>query len=414
MRRTTSLLIVVVLMPVLLYVGFKGYLWYSVKNNVDEFRDAVAPFAQVDYRQIDVGWTTPSGPVGVRGITVKPTGMSDRVEIGSALVHTQSLRELYELARAFTQERVPDRLQVSVNRIVIDLNGQIGELLNQVESAGGWADLDTAGCGRKRFTAEDLMTMGYDRLVNNLNLRYNRARRSDGYVFSGKVRTDDMMSIDFEATIPEGLAAVRSVSSIPRLNDMMIRVTDLGYNARRNKFCAISMGVEPGEFVDDHVAAVKARLQELGFDPSDALATAYRSFTADSGEFALTVQPIDPLGIQDLATLEPSTLVEHLGLSLTYNDNVIETLFVAPAPLEIEDTKEAPKVLPDTYKPTPIASLGQHLKRQVKIYTHDGKFLHAYLDDVGAEQLTLTQHLVGGSATFSVAIDDISKVLVLY
>ena len=417
MRRTISLLILVILAPILLYVGFKGYLWYSIKSDVDEIRTLVAPLAQVDYRQIDVGWTTLSGPVGIRGITVRPVAVVDQIEIGSALVHTESLRELYELARSITNDRAPDRLQLSVNRIVIDLGGSIGEWLNRAHSKDALGNLDTAGCGRVQFSAEDLITMGYQELSNDIALDYHQDRRTGGLVFSAKLRTEGMMSVDFEANIPEteiSLTNPRAITGIPKLGALSVRINDLGYNENRNKFCAISMGIDKNEFIANHVAAVREQLQTLGLEPSDGLVAAYSAFVTNSGAFTVNLDPFDPIGIEDLRDLRPQTLIERLAVSVTYNDTTIEELFATPEVVEAVEEPEKPKIPIDTYKLTPVASLGQHINRQVKIYTNDGKLHHAYLEGVGAEELTLTRHLVGGSATFSVAIADITEVLVLY
>ena len=73
-----------------------------------------------------------------------------------------------------------------------------------------------------------------------------------------------------------------------------------------------------------------------------------------------------------------------------------------------------PKVILDTYKPTPVAELDQHVNRLLKIRTLDGKQHHAYLSIVDQETLVLTQELVGGSATFRVPIAQIEEVRVLH
>ena len=417
LRRTTSLLILLGLAPVLLYVGFKGYLWYSIKSDVDAFRDLIAPLVQLDYRQIDVGWTMPSGPIGVRGITIKPLAVSEQIEIGSALIHTGDFRELYELAQSLRRDRAPDRLHLAVNRIVIDLDGSLGEWLNRQHVKNDSGSLAAAGCGRLRFSAEDLVAMGYQQLSNDVALQYRKDLRSGGLIVSGTIRTKDMVSVKFQATIPENeisLRDPRAMTGIPKLGTLSLSIQDLGYNENRNRFCAISLGVDKNQFVANHVVAVSEKLQSLGFDPSDELVSAYRSFVAKSGEFTLNLDPYEPIGVEDITTLSSQTLTERFGISVSYNDATIESLFTVPEVVEAEEEPDKPKIAPDTYKPTPVASLPQHINRQVKIYTADGKLHHAYLEGVGSEELKLTRHLVGGSATFSVAIADVTQVFVLY
>lgn len=401
----------------LVYVGFKGYLWYSIKSDVDDFRALVAPLVEVDYRQIDVSWTSPAGPIGVRGITINPVAVSDQIEVGSALVRPESLRELYELAKALRENRPPDRLHVTFDRIILDLEGPLGEWLNTTSASDDWGSLDAAGCARTRFSAADLIAMGYQRLSNDMALRYRKDSRAGGFLISGSIRTEDMVAVKFEATLPETefpLADPRLMGGIPKLGTLWLSIRDLGYSDNRNQFCATSVGLDKNEFITNHVAAVRAKLQASGFEPSEELVTAYRSFVADSGEFKLSLDPYDPIGVEEISTLSANTLADRLGISVSYNGAELESLLEISAAVAVEEQDETPKVAPDTYKPTPVASLPQHIHRQVKIYTSDGKLHHAYLEEVGPEDLTLTRHMIGGSATFSVAKADIAKVLVLY
>ncbi len=50
----------------------------------------------------------------------------------------------------------------------------------------------------------------------------------------------------------------------------------------------------------------------------------------------------------------------------------------------------------------------------LRVKTDDGRAHYAYIENVGAENLVLTRHLVGGSASFELSYAEIIEVAVLY
>lgn len=418
MRRATTLISLLILAPILLYAGFKGYLWYSIKSDTEDFQKLTAPFANLNYREIDVAWTSLSGPIGLRGITITPTVIDDEIRIESILLHPKNFTDLYEVVKSLTSERLPSRLRLSLDGIVLNLDGEIAGWLN-AEQKGSWlGNLDAVGCGRTHFDADALRTMGYEQLANDIVFQYQQDRRGNTFEIIVKVRTHDMMSAHVEASLPlqdVPLNEPLAISGLPTLAALAITVEDLGYNENRNKFCAINLGIEVKEFVDRHVAGVKALAGTEGLDLSDELVSAYKSFVAESGEVAISFNPIDPMSLGYFSNVGAIELADQLGMSISYNNNDIKTLF-NPRPVEVmagaEDEK--PKVAPDTYKPTPVKELPVHINRLIKVHTADGKLHHAYLESISSENLVLTRHLTGGSATFIVPIAEIQDVLVLY
>ncbi len=412
-----KLLILVVLLPVLAYAGVKGYLWYSIYSHMEDIKKAAAPVATIEYEDIRAPLNE---PFGVTGITVVPHLVSDTIRIRSALVHTNGIRDLYELGKKVFTEELPQRLEVSLNQISIDLNGEIASLManNQKTNLFG-TPLDALACAeREFFSPTDLLAMGYEQLSVDTEFQYGVNRVKESVDLFVKFRIRDATSLAFDLSIPRSQAPTSRDQlslQIPQLKDFSINIEDLSFNERRNKYCADLSGVTSAAFVDRHLDQVKAHADDSGFPVSDELLAAYRQYVTDSGNITVSANPLDPVDLMTLLTLNPRQLLEWLSLDVNIAGKNIQELMVIVVEEEEQPEEDAkPKVLLDTYKPTPVAELDQHVNRLLKIRTVDGKLHHAYLSVVSQDALVLTQELVGGSATFRLPIAQIDEVRVLH
>lgn len=411
-----KLLILVVLLPVLAYAGIKGYLWYSIYSHMEDIRNAAAPVATIEYKDIRASL---SGPFGVSSITIEPHIVADKIRIGSALVHTDGLRDLYELWKNVFDEKVPDRLKVSLNRISINLDGEMASLLasNQKSNLFG-TPLDAMACGdREFFSPTDLVAMGYDKLSIDAKIDYGVNRAKDSVDMFVKFGVRDAASLAIDVSVPRSQAPTSQrqlTLQIPQFMDFSINVEDLSFNERRNQFCAKVTGVTNTEFVDRHIEEVRAYAEDYGLSLSGELLAAYRKYMTESGNVTITANPLDPVNPIILLTMNPRQLLEWLSLDVNIAGQNVHELMTFAAVEKQPEQEDRPKIVPDTYKPTSVAELDQHVNRLLKIRTLDGKLHHAYLSVVNQDALVLTQELVGGSATFRVPIEQIDEVRVLH
>ncbi len=412
-------LLVLILLPALLYVGARGYLWYSIKNQVDEAQRLLAQVGgRLEYGEID---TSLMGPVGVRQLTLTTNAISDRIDIGSVLLHTSGPIESLKLVRQLNENKMPERINVSLDRIVLPLDGELAGWLDlQQSTQAANTPLGTFGCGKgKQFGVSDLVRMGYNQLVNDIRLEYSMDRRQAEYALYVMFRTRDAMSLAVDLTVPSAdiTTAVRGMQpTLPPIRRVSISYEDESYNKRKLEYCAKLNGTTPAEFLANHVAQVRAFLVGMGFVPSDELMSAYQKFMSAPTKLTVNINPYDALDLTRFRTADVSQLLEWLGLEIEVDGTPIKSLGAPKpeGPVVAEGGTSKPEIPPDTYKLTPISELDKHLNRLLKVYTVDGKLHHAYLDAVGPGELTLTQQLVGGSATFTVPITDIARVLVLY
>ncbi len=412
-----KLLIAAILLPVLAYGGAKGYLWYSIYSTMDDLKKSLSAFANLEYQSIRAPL---SAPFGVTGISIEPHMANDVVRIGSVLVHNSSIQDLYRLMRRVNNEQMPEKLELSFNRINVDLSGELLYLSSNDQKINFFGTpLEALGCGdRESFSPNDLVAMGYDNITMDTKFSYETTR-SNNVDFYLKFGVRDATTLALDASIPSDQMPRSKESLIfqtPELIQFSVNIEDQSFNERRNKYCANLLGTPVEQFVERHVQAVSTYLQNRDMPVSEDVIKAYRRYVTESGNITIRANPLDPVGILSLGALNPRQLIEWLGVELNINGNDIQQVlaYVPDEPQADDDEGATPKIARDTYKPTPVKELGQHVNRLLKVRTRDGKLHHAYLNTVEGDMLVLTREMVGGSATFTVPIVEIDEVRVLY
>jgi hypothetical protein len=130
---------------------------------------------------------------------------------------------------------------------------------------------------------------------------------------------------------------------------------DLGYLQRRNKFCGQQASIGPGQFAEQHAAAVQALLQQHGIQAGSELMKLYRHLVETGGHASVLSLPNSNFVAGTGLTLGPEDLLRQLNVTARYEDTppvMFRLSFAAPA-----DTETAAAVTqasgPD---PTPMAA----------------------------------------------------------
>lgn len=414
--KLRKVLILLVVIPVVAYGGARGILWYLVNSKGEELKKALAPVAAFDYKHVQASLT---GPLGIENITISLHALDDEVRVKSILVAADGPQEVYKLARAAWDDKLPERLRLSINGITLSLDGEIAFWMNnQAVSGSGNNPFDTSCGGKANLGSDDLQQMGYEKLVTDLRMEYQFGRGEEGLGVFAQISTRDMMSVRVSGNIPANSVSTsvqRLAQSAPELAYLSVTYADDSYQKRKNEYCAKLEGITVADYVDASVESLKNFLLDNEFRPSDELIAAYRKLLTGSPKLTMVLNPVEPLDLAALAAIDSANPGQIPGFQVLIDDEPV-TLgeIIEPEPETLVDANGAPHVPPDTYKETTISELDQYLNRRIKVYTRDGKLHQAFLERVEPEQLVLTRHLVGGSATFSVPLTDVTGVLVLY
>ena len=420
MRKLRKLIFILVLVPAALYGIVKGYTWWTIKSQMESLQSAMAPVAAISWQEI----ATPlMGPIGVKNIVVRPNIVNDPIQIGSVLIHANGPMERFELLRAHIQDEVPKNLKLSINRVSLDLNGEIAKWLGALQTgATVGTQIDALACGnRKFFSVNDLREMGYKELATDVRLEYKFDESKNALSLFAQVRTYDMMVLSIDATIP-GTDVPRKIKSVslqePSIESLSITVQDLGFNKNKNNFCSVESGRPVEQYLKAHVESVRARAGEIHFRPSEELLTAYRTYLSKpSSTITISINPQDANPLSALSMPDSNDALQALGLEVSLDQKPIKNLgnfkTAAERLAEMQAAQEANKVKVITYRDTPVPDLNKYIDQRVLLNTNDGKFLVGYLTTVSPEEIVITRQMVGGSAVMTIAASNIARARVL-
>lgn len=414
-RATRNWIIVLILIPVVLYGVAKLAIWYSVKTTFDDFRDAAAPFAAVEYESIQ---SPVFGAFGVTGLQVRPHAFNDRIEAGSALVRVDGLMDKYRFLTATMDDRLPTRFNFSLNALRLPLGGDIASWFDQVVARSAAARGNAGGTCTPgaAFTTADMRSMGYEELVAFITFDFSHDQRAGGLATYARVELQDMVEVIVEGRIPASQmrSAPGRLRGVPKLADASVSLRDLSWASRANSYCADELGITEAQYTRQTLTHTRQSFAEAGFQPSDALMEAFEKFATGSAELTLNLnprQPINPAAVNINA--DPEYLIDQLGFEVLVDGEPVPELGTVKQVASKTDAAKDTEPVDETYKQTPVPELPQYIKSRVQIFTSGGQVHEGYLDSVDSQKIVLTRELAGGSVTFDVGRSEVNRVLVL-
>lgn len=464
------------LVPALIVGGAYGYYWYQVKSSADRMIDAAAPYAKITYARVVAGL---DGSAGIGGVQVTPLGSKDSLLIGSVLFQAPDPLFYLDAEKTLREGNWPEHMSLSVNGLDMSLDADylaqwqaMGQSLAVPQDGTGFEAL---ACGDvQRFDLATTRAMNYKRLNMDLRVAMDFVPSTQSLRLRSDVTVAGMAQTGFYIDIsqPSNVISVASlVQAQPSLERVTLDYSDLGYNGKRNRFCAQRGGFAPDEYPQRHSEMVQAELKKTGWTLSEPLAKAYADLQRPRVILQVAAEPPPGFGAQSIGTISsPEQLLDLLNLRVSVNGanqdlsgvkwspNTDEAVTVSeadatqevPAPealaagvvekrapqedlvVELERPKPAPEptiidpdvvqVMPGivvkakaaekTYKPTAVRQVHSYAGQKVKLRTYFGRKIEGTLVRVADGNLEVEQRVDRGVALFPIAADKVAELSV--
>ena len=412
-------LILAILIAAGVFFGGKFYYESQMKKNLDQLVQAAQVVGDFSYRDVNV---THTGEAQINHLRFQPHGANDAVLVDQVKLRTGNALGLFYLSEDTKKQQFPQHLGVSVSGLRVLTGGSVYGSSQTFSTAQGF---DAMGCGnRQKFSGHDLMDMGYEELVMNIDLDYEII--GDGQKLRLYVRnlTEGVARLEITADIQLG-ASSRSAqvmaATFPRaaLNSLDIEYEDLGYAANVIKFCAAEMGMAPAEYRTHHLAAWQDYWNRQGIAVGPKVATAYESFIQTPDRFSLYLYPATSLSLRDLFETPANILIYRLQGNLEVNDAPVVTLdlvglteeeqaqIVAQKEAEQDPVAAEPVVDPNLLS---LDNLQDHLRKSVRVRLHNGKTYRGQIRAVEEGRIQFQRFEQGGHLVMPIQLDDIKEV----
>jgi len=435
MSSGKKLALVLFLLPVVIYAGIKLYIRHNVKSALTDLSTAAAPFAGIHYDGIG---STLGGKISIEGVRVQPTGLTDVVHIRDIEIQTPGLKFLLFGSRKLRDGEFPEKMQVALHGVVLDLNGQMMEMLDRLLSAA--AESGAAGgvsnCGDTRyFGPRQYRKLGYDALLMDMTLGYEHEKVLERLRMQMEWQTRDMASLKAEFIMSGGRLSLReSLVAPPRLTAVNAVYKDLSITERMKSYCASATGTSVDDYINAEVGQSDAAyLHKWGFVPGPGLREAYRQFLQKPGEVQIEARSPEGIDPASLKLFRPEDAVGMINLGVKVNGVAVTDLsFRREAPEQSASVakpgsapvasraaagatgaRAEPPQPESGYRSARISELPQHLGRQVRVVLVGNMVREGVLAEVQGKELVLERRYAGGAMTVRVAVNRIEKVDVL-
>lgn len=420
------LLIVVVAVAVgFAFVQYK--ITSSVSDGLESIKRTTAPFIRMEYGDVSTTW---SGNIEVTDLRFVSLRNNEEIVADKIGLNTGNLWVLMNLQDKLRENKIPDRLEFSIEGLVADMEFMTN-LQNTAVTDSLYTKLETAGCnGRSRFSRRDINAMGFDRLVLDMTMGYQLSEGGTRLRFTNRMLFRDLMAVSLDMVVDRpnsineaGLTA--ETASSMSLSSARIGIEDHGQLDRMLELCAGETGMTTAEYQTHHMEAWVAEWQKMGLKPSESFVEVYRDYIGNPGSTLIfEMEPFPALDLGDnYLSPDPVYLSGRLNPEMGTERTGMQPVSIALAEQDIAASDAEQPESPTTDKkstapadsvtsgnPESPADLKQYLQRDVSITLKSGQRMEGVILRIDGDAVKLRRHIHGGSMVVPVQVRDIQTV----
>lgn len=331
MKRVRNLLIGLLVAAGLLYAGLKGYIYYQVKDGLDEAIAAAGPFADIRYGGIG---SSLSGSVIIEDLRVGAFG--DEARVGAVRLGTPNVLVLLGALSELQRGEMPEFLELELRQLELDLSGPWMNFVQTAAQSSAPKLPDSFPCsGQIVFGPASWRAMGYQRLVSDVFLRVDADQDGRSLRLQSRWNTRDMgaarMALEVAGIEP-------SLVQVPQPGKALLRwleidYTDHSYYKRWVQYCANRDKTSPARFIASVVDADPTYyMYTWGVVPGEDLRRAFGEFLRAPQSVSVVARPGTPLELDLVKHYSPDDLVALLDLRVVVNGQGVASSKVAYRP----------------------------------------------------------------------------------
>ncbi|MET0106458.1 MAG: hypothetical protein ABW072_15145 [Sedimenticola sp.] len=428
--KLKTVVLVPVVVAALAYGGIKGYIYYSVKGELDKAIEMASPFARISYGGIssDLG-----GKLTVRKIAVTPMASNLEMRIEAVEIEGDGVGFLLDLSKGLDGSDPPPKLSANIWGAEIPVTDDLGsgfsfgpgqqarKIAPKVCTLGGILQhIGLSDIGYSTLLADAGMGYTYDREGGDVALRFD-------YQVEGI--ESFAMDVSMRGVTSPGMVAMGVMPAFQNF-EMAYRV-EPDYMKRMVEHCAKKAGKSSQEYINTLFSQSDAYYaQNLGFIPGHSLELALKELVTKAGEVHIRAKPSPSLDPATLAMYKPEDIVRLLGLELSLNGRLITDLgFRMPTlaeltgsakqvvPGEVDESEEPPKrVMHWRYVEVKRSELGSYLGSKARLYTSTDEDVppkEGVLSSIRQNVLSIKQRVHGGEFIAHVELNSLVRAEVL-
>ena len=434
MRSLKPVLIILVLIPVLVIGGIKGYMHYKLKHSVDKLVRQSRMFADLSYGSLS---TSLNGKLGVHNISIQIHGLDDVIHIDAVEYTPPNLWFMLKDANKVERGELPKSMKLAITGLNLDLYGDITDKLeavvNQINNEA--QGINHLCGGRLFFGPREYREMGYEEMTADMSIGYQYDDLNSEIVIEANTLTHDVGAGKLRAVVAgitdSRITRLMHAKEEPRLSQMKFTYTDKSYVPRFVKMCAKASKLSRQEYINEEVKQKPAYFSNAwGIVPGDGLRAAYKDFLDNPQTIEVSMELPESVALDKIDMFKTEDIPALIDLKVAVNGKAVQNLsfsFDGKSRIDLEDSlsgmfsnkkgkkKKKPLVVKKYDKkllhfhPVHVSKLRKHIGQYVRLHLDGDKRREGVLVKIQGNILYLSKRMSGGEFSVRVRSSRVKK-----
>lgn len=403
-------------------ICFYFFAQWKLRSNLDQLITDSSKDIEISYSSARV---TLTGTALIRGSSVQIPSLNVQIEIDEIEFGSSSIIDILfgsDFSGKFT---IPDHLTVRFEHANLPLSTTLVAMLKSVEQPSNLSALEASGCGQKTHIGiHEYLAMGYQSINVSGYSSFDKTAEIGDIVsqMSGKTYLEvaDMTRFEYKIELSNILNDFDDFSQfelLPTIDFIALDITDLGYNFRKNTYCAEQEDTKIAAYIDNHIKLVGEALKSAKLNMTDDIKRTYRELLQPGSTVHLSLSPQTGFNIDSLYHYNEQELREVLGIEIKVNNFDLAPIFdgwqlnkfnklVVLSPKEIAINN---RVKTFKYYVKPLVNAKRYLNKKIKIVKYNGVILEGFLESVNKESIRLQITYQKGTSEGEIGKDQITS-----
>ncbi len=344
-----------------------------------------------------------------------------------------SMGNIFDMAfqdRRFSQGRLPDKLQLNFNELMLHLNPALVKAIARNESHSLWRELSASACGDlTKFGINQYFSMGYDYIVVNGELSFFKDSYNDQLQIEGWADIEETARISYQINLDNYQEPRWLINpDLSNIRMLLLDVTDKGFNRHKADYCASQSGISNKTFLQQHVTLVAQKLAEADLDLTPEAISAYTNVIQPFSQLNILLDPEESFSNKDFFYFSESELRRLSGFKIEINHQPLDKIFqdwsiekyknIQIKSNRRKKTSDDPVnkryetlIIKRSFHPEELANIEKFMDYRVKLIRDDEKVYLGRLKRINKNRIYIVKPIQGGEVEVSV---DRSRVKAFY
>lgn len=381
---------------------------WKVKSNLDRLIKSSKYVADISYSNAEL---TFEGSVLIEGIRADIYDINAEITIEEIEYNLGNVFDLLFKQNALDEFVLPEKVLIRYQNARMVFSPRFVNMLASYQeldakNTSGFSNITTLGCGQKMSLGiHDYIEMGYTDLMLsgdfNLQKTASASKLVSDVIGSARLEINNVSLFEYQwkiGNVVNKLSELSSLNIMPTLDSLSIDITDMGYNFRKNIYCAQQAETDTPTYLDNHIALVADTLNTAELKMTEQIQDKYRELLQPGSTVHLSIKPQPGFIFANLTQYNEDELRDILGLEITVNNFELPRMFTE---WELEKFEEVVVLTPEAietkrkgkiyqYVEKPLTSAQRYVRRQVKIETVNDLIFEGMLQEVNADTLRIS------------------------